>query len=171
MRPLDHRDDIAARPAWSVRRNPRGVVITLLPNCRPDRVINGSYDRWERAMRAKMTPAAFDRQYGLNWSTPVGEAFYAEALEHLHEHAPGEFSGWYVREPTGFMPVPASMSTDSVSVGEVRRTPLRVRQTAEARAKRGSVLGADQVALRNRQGIANADRLRGHEGSPPQQVA
>ena len=113
MRPLDHRDDIAARPAWSVRRNPRGVVITLLPNCRPDRVINGSYDRWERAMRAKMTPAAFDRQYGLNWSTPVGEAFYAEALEHLHEHAPGEFSGWYVREPTGFMPhVPVLVGHD-----------------------------------------------------------
>ena len=102
QQPLDNRTDTAHdRPAWTVRRNPRGVVISLLPNCRPDRVIDGSYERWEAQMRASMSaefgPLAFDRQYGLNWSTPFGEPFYAEAASRLLERAPGEFEGWYVR--------------------------------------------------------------------------
>lgn len=106
MRPLDHRDDEGPRghrPAWSVRRNPRGVVISLFPNCRPDRAIDGSFDKWEKAMRADLGDAAYERQYGLNWNTPIGEAFYPEASRHLHERSPGEFEGWYVRRATALL--------------------------------------------------------------------
>ena len=117
--PLDNRTDPCehgGRPAWTVRRTPRGVVISLLPNCRPDRVIDGSYDKWEAKMRSEMTsefgPMAFERQYGLNWTTPFGEPFYAEAASRLIERAPGEFEGWYVKPARRLLNAPILVGHD-----------------------------------------------------------
>lgn len=79
-------------PRYSVRMLNGNCVITLQAHCMPYRT-----PQWEAEMRATMSPAAYARQFGLNWSTPGGDCFYPEAAERIREIAPMQFEGWYIK--------------------------------------------------------------------------
>lgn len=97
--PLFDREDQSGDPrgpAWSVKRNARAIVVTLNPWAIPHRD-----QAWEAAMRAKLgSDAAYERQYGRNWGTPRGDAYYPEFAARVREIQPWTFEGWYVREAT-----------------------------------------------------------------------
>ncbi len=95
--PLFDREDKSGDPrgpAWSVQRNGRAIVVTLNPWAIPHRD-----QQWEDAMRAKLgSDAAYERQYGRNWGTPRGDAYYPEFAARVREVKPWTFEGWYVKE-------------------------------------------------------------------------
>lgn len=96
---VTHQTDDPRGAAYSVRMLGPNVVITLQPHCRPDRT-----PEWEARARALTeSPAVFQRQYGLNWSTPGGNAFYPECADKIHEVAPWEFEGIYVHKADGLL--------------------------------------------------------------------
>lgn len=88
-------------PAWSVKRNARGVVV-----CRPRyfALDDRSDPAWYEAEVARHGQLKTDIMQGEAWDAPAGTPYLPLFAERVHEVAPWKFEGWYIRDAPAVLP-------------------------------------------------------------------